>query len=226
MAALSLIMSASTYTAHAQTVQAQVATSAAFKPHIPITSLPLTITTPGYYFLLSDISFTPTSMSNRIAITVSSPNVTIDLRGYSLSGPGQAFITLPEDLNLNPEGIAIHSSNVIVKNGTISGFFFQLDAGPSGTDGQTYLDKIAITNVKFTEGGDQSINLGLVNNAIVSNCSFGPVPEPAVIDAGSQTGNRYINDSFSGSSNGSFISIISRVPMILNTQPKANASRD
>jgi hypothetical protein len=224
MAALSLIMSA--FTGHAQTVQAQAATSASFKPPIPITSLPLTITSPGYYYLVSDTYHNPTSLSNRIAITVISPGVTIDLRGHSLTGPFQAEITVPEFFNLNPEAIVIESSNVTVRNGTISGFFFQLEAGPSGTFVQTYLANIIIKDVKFTEGGEQSLSLGRVNNSIVSNCSFGPVPEAAIIDDGSQTGNRYINDTVSASSGGSPISISSEVPIILNIQPKVNATRN
>jgi hypothetical protein len=224
MAALSVIMSA--FTGHAQTVQAPMGASAFFKARIPITSLPLTITSPGYYYLVSDIFYNPTSLSNRIAITVISPGVTIDLRGHSLTGPFQAEITVPEFFNLNPLAIEIENSNVTVKNGAISGFFFQLEAGPSDTFGQTYLDNIIITDVKFTEGGDQSLNLEHVNNSLVSNCSFGTVPEPAIIDEASQTGNRYINDTVSSSSEGNPISINSEVSMILNLHPKVNATRN
>jgi hypothetical protein len=222
MAALSLIMSA--FTGHAQTVQAQVATSASFKPPIPITSLPLTITSSGYYYLVSDTYYNPISLTNRIAITVLSPGVTIDLRGHSLTGPFQAEITVPEYFNLNPVAILIESSNVTVKNGTISGFFFQLEAGPSsGNVVPTYLSNIIITDVKFTDGGDWSMSLGNVNNSIISNCTFGYVPLTTITDGGSQTGNRYINDTFSGNNP---ISLYSQVPMILNIQPKANDSRN
>ena len=123
MAALGLTMSV--FTGHAQTGQNELIPSVLGKPRIPITSLPLTITSPGYYYLLSDTYYNPTSLTNRIAITVLSPGVTIDLRGYSLTGPFQAEITVPEFLNLNPVAISIQSSNVTVKNGTISGFFFK-----------------------------------------------------------------------------------------------------
>jgi hypothetical protein len=224
MAALSLIMSAFTPTAHAQAVQKQLAPSILGKPPIPITSLPLTITTPGYYYLLSDIYFTPTSMSNRIAITVNSSNVTIDLRGHSFSGPFQAEITVPEYFNLNPVGMDLVGSNITVKNGTISGFFYQLSIGSGSA--QAYATNITITDVKFTGAGEQSLSLGNVNSSIVSNCSFGFAPQTSVIDDGSQTGNRYINDTFSGSDGVSPISISGDVQIILSIQPKANSSRN
>ena len=222
MAALGLTMSA--FTGSAQTLQAQVATSASFKPRIPITSLPLTITSPGYYYLLSDIYYTPTSLTNRVAITITCPGVTIDLRGHSLTGPFQAEITVPEYFNLDPVAILIVSSIVTVKNGTISGFFFQLEAGPpSGNLVPTYLSNLLIADVEFADGGDWSMSLGNVNNSIVSNCTFGYTPLTTISDGGSQTGNRYINDIFSRSNP---ISMYSQVPMILNIQPKANDSRN
>jgi hypothetical protein len=223
MAALGLM---SALTGHAQTVQAQVATSESFKPPIPITSLPLTIISPGYYYLVSDTYYNPTSLTNRVAITVSSPGVTIDLRGHSLTGPFQAEITVPQYFNLNPVAIAIQSSNVTVKNGTISGFFFQVGVGSQNTEVPTYLSHITVTAVRFSEGGEQSLNFENVNSSIVSNCIFGRVPEPAIIDDGSQTGNRYINDTVSPSNGDSPISINSEVSIILNIQPKAIASRN
>jgi hypothetical protein len=222
MAALGLM---GALTGHAQTVQAQVATSASCKPPIPITSLPLTIISPGYYYLVSDTYYNPTSLTNRVAITVSSPGVTIDLRGHSITGPLQALITVPQYFNLNPVAIAIQSSNVTVKNGTISGFFFQVGLAPK-TEVPTYLSHITITAVRFSEGGEQSLNFENVNNSIVSNCIFGRVPEPAIIDDGSQTGNRYLNVTVSASNGDSPISINSEVPIILNIQPKAIASRN
>lgn len=224
MATLGLTMSV--FTGHAQTVQNELIPSVLGKPRIPITSLPLTITSPGYYYLLSDTYYNPTSLTNRIAITVISPGVMIDLRGHTLTGPFQAEITVPEFLNLNPVAISIQSSNVTVKNGTISGFFFQIGVASLNTEVPTYLSNITITAVKFTEGGEQSLNLGNVNNSIVSNCSFGHVPEPAIIDDGSQTGNRYLNDTVSASSGDSPISIIGEVSIVLNIQPRASATRN
>jgi hypothetical protein len=156
MAALSLIMSA--FTGHAQTVQKQLTPSALGTPPIPITSLPLTIKTPGYYYLVSNMYYSATSQSNRVAITVNSPGVTIDLRGYSLSGPAQAVITVPQYLNLNPVGILLQSSNTTVKNGAIVGFYNQLNY-PLFTGSTTYVANIIITMLILLLAGIRQLSL-------------------------------------------------------------------
>jgi hypothetical protein len=49
-----------------------------------ITSLPYTITSPGFYYLTSNLSYSGSSNG----ITVNSNDVTLDLMGFSISGPG------------------------------------------------------------------------------------------------------------------------------------------
>lgn len=75
-------------------------------PGTPITALPITINQPGAYYLAR--SLTGTSGSH--GITVLSNNVTLDLRGFALTGAPGAL-----------SGVAIGQvTGVEVKNGTIS----------------------------------------------------------------------------------------------------------
>lgn len=75
----------------------------------PIVSLPTTITTSGTYCLSANLSVTSSD-----AITVQADFVTIDFRGYTISGPGYV------------EGLDAVSSflrrNLIIRNGAIRGF--------------------------------------------------------------------------------------------------------
>ena len=77
-----------------------------------ISSLPATISQPGSYYLSQNLTHT-NRYSN--AITVSADNVTIDLKGYTLFGPGATLGT--------SNGIYMNGrSNVEVRNGTITAF--------------------------------------------------------------------------------------------------------
>ncbi len=76
-------------------------------PGTRITSLPCTITTPGYYYLTQNFSF-----SGSTAITVNCNDVTIDLMGFVLSG--------------TTAGISLNGNNVEVRNGTITGWIYAL----------------------------------------------------------------------------------------------------
>jgi hypothetical protein len=54
----------------------------------PISTLPVVITKPGYYYLVANLFFTmPTPSSQTTAITVNAPGpVVIDMRGFTLQG--------------------------------------------------------------------------------------------------------------------------------------------
>jgi hypothetical protein len=75
-----------------------------------ITSLPYTISNPGFYFLVGNLTYS----GNDNAITVNADNVTIDLMGFDLSYGGAAG---------NVKGILMGGrSNVEIRNGTVRGF--------------------------------------------------------------------------------------------------------
>jgi hypothetical protein len=73
-----------------------------------ISSLPYTITSPGFYYLAGNLSATSGN-----GINVNSDDVTIDLMGFRLSGPGATS---------NLIGIFMNGrKNVEIRNGTLSG---------------------------------------------------------------------------------------------------------
>lgn len=77
----------------------------------PIVSVPVTLTTPGTYCMVSDLS-----IASGAAITVQANFVTIDFRGYTLSGPGVVE---------NTDAVSsTFRRNLIVRNGAIRGFSY------------------------------------------------------------------------------------------------------
>jgi hypothetical protein len=75
-----------------------------------ITSLPYTISTPGFYYLTGNLSYSGIFPG----ITVNSDDVTLDLMGFSLSGPGSGP---------GPNAICMPGrKNVEIRNGTVSGW--------------------------------------------------------------------------------------------------------
>jgi hypothetical protein len=73
---------------------------------IPISTLPLTITTPGSYYLTNNINYS--GSGDGIAILAS--NVTIDLNGFTLAGSSAGFRGIWAQLSY---------ANVVVKNGAV-----------------------------------------------------------------------------------------------------------
>jgi parallel beta-helix repeat protein len=75
-----------------------------------INSLPYTIASSGYYYIASDLSCDATNNG----ITITSDNVTLDLMGFSLNGPGAGN---------DYDGIYIDTLyNIEIRNGTIRNF--------------------------------------------------------------------------------------------------------
>lgn len=102
------------------------------EPRIPITSLPITITTPGSYYLTSNLSTTTT------AITVEANNVTIDLNGFTLTGNGTD----------NHYGVTMwNRSNIEIKNGTIQNFYEGIIEPYTNGKGHKVVGVRAIKNV-------------------------------------------------------------------------------
>lgn len=73
-----------------------------------ITSLPYTISTPGFYYLIKDLQ------TNTDGILIRTNNVTLDLMGHTISGTGKA-----DGLY---KGVQMDGRNIEVRNGTITQF--------------------------------------------------------------------------------------------------------
>lgn len=88
------------------------------EPRIPITSLPYNITTPGSYYVT-------TNLAGSSGIAISSGNVTVDLNGFTLQGmPGSTYgvYTLG------------NVTNLAVRNGIITGWGYNaMDASSFGS---------------------------------------------------------------------------------------------
>lgn len=106
------------------------------EPRVPIhaSDLPLTITEPNSYYLVEDVSFTD---KLNHAITIECNDVTIDLSGFSVTGPGSG----------TSSGIYMNSRrNVEIRNGTIRDFEYGIhEEGQSGKNHRV-IDVRAISN--------------------------------------------------------------------------------
>jgi parallel beta-helix repeat protein len=105
-----------------------------------ITSLPYTITAPGFYYLTKNLSH------NGTAITVNADNVTIDLMGFSLIGPGK-------ESGSNYGILMSGRTNVEIRNGSITGF------GSSGIrDSELTGNHHRVINVRVIGNGGMGIS--------------------------------------------------------------------
>jgi hypothetical protein len=117
-----------------------------------ISSLPYTISNPGFYFLGGDL----TSSGN--GITVDADNVTIDLMGYNLTGPGKA--------SGGNVGIDINShNNIEIRNGTVQNF------GSHGVASTTNRKQHRAMNLRVANNGGTGINFYLCHSCQVKNCT-------------------------------------------------------
>lgn len=165
----------------------------------PISTVPVVITKPGHYYFVANLFFTlPTPTSPSTAITVNAPGlVVIDMRGFTLNG--QTRYVFPSDgyFQVFPNAILIQSSNVLVLNGEIKGFWNGVYASGSSA---AYLTGIDIENVEFFGSGNDGSVFDHVNGSLVRNCRY--IENYAgMYDGITQTGNRYINDTSQYSEN-------------------------
>ena len=116
----------------------------------PITSLPMTISAPGSYYLTAPLSIT----SAVRGINIESDDVTIDLNGFSLNGTnGTTAIYVKSTI----------FSNIVIRNGSIEGWMSY------GIDGNA-ADNLMVRDVQVRKTGDAGIRLGM--NSIAENCQI------------------------------------------------------
>ncbi len=90
---------------------------------------PITISVPGHYKLMGNLNVPAGSAGIRIT----APNVTLDLNGFTVRGPGTCswssgnyIVTCSQAVNWNASGIEIYADGdtvgAVVRNGTVRGF--------------------------------------------------------------------------------------------------------
>jgi hypothetical protein len=124
-----------------------LAAPAAAQPFTPVSAVPFTITEPGEYRLVSDLSYGDVSGP---AVRIEADGVTLDLAGFALTGTAGSDAAA---VGISADGRA----DVVVRNGRVSGFLFAVML--TGADGQRYRveDLVAADNWYFgivVEGSD------------------------------------------------------------------------
>jgi hypothetical protein len=118
-----------------------------------ITSLPYTITAPGFYYLGGNLTYTGTAT----AITVNADDVTIDLMGFGLFSTN----------GLDSLGISIPGrKNVEVRNGTVRGF--NADGIYDSSGGYSY----RFINLRLELNGLRGIALLGGRFHLIENCTI------------------------------------------------------
>jgi len=118
-----------------------------------IRSLPYTISSPGLYYITKDL----TCVAGVHGITITANNVTLDLMGFSLIGPGGTG---------SYDGIYMNGrSNVEIRNGTVREFLRDAIREIS-VDGTGH----RIVDMRIKENGSYGINLGGKSH-IVERCT-------------------------------------------------------
>lgn len=134
-----------------------------------ITSLPYTITAPGFYFLTQNLAAT----GDGISVTVN--DVTIDLMGFTLTGPGTG-------INYGVRITGTSPCNVQIRNGTVTKFYEGIYAGNTSNQGHRIVNVTSTHNTNYgiyIGGGGHFIqdcyvlrngNNGIETIGLVSNC--------------------------------------------------------
>ena len=108
-----------------------------------ITSVPYTISNPGFYYLGSNLTYTGSGN----AITISSHNATLDLMGFCLTGPG--WVEGPA----TGIRVSISKMNVEIRNGSINGLATET-AEQGGVVSEDSTNNIRVTSgVRVIGGG-------------------------------------------------------------------------
>jgi len=123
---------------------------------IDIATLPFTISNSGSYVVVKDLSL---STQDTDGITISANNVTIDLNGHALIGPGKA-------VGASGSGIVLSGSysNIAVRNGTIRDW---RNAGVFGNSINSLFEFL-----RCYSNGSNGIEVGLGSIVRFCNCNY------------------------------------------------------
>jgi len=162
--------------------------------NIPIPSLPFTITAPGTYVLTSDLTSSAVGNAISIAMGIQGP-VVVDLRGFTITGPGESSIGVSIGLNVPGSAIDTNPFPITIRNGTITNFGFGVLAEHKNPPSDITVHKIVFNTSANSENNSAGVFFYLVKSSTVSNCTFHGGAY-GIKDSFSGGGNRYINDTF------------------------------
>lgn len=115
----------------------------------PISSLPCTIDQPGFYYLKGNLSTT----GSGIAIAIEASDVTLDLMGFCLTGPGSTGTGIFISAGIN---------NLEVRNGNVANFYY----GIFYSDGRNQ----RFANLKVRSCNSAIYGYGATDGFIVTGC--------------------------------------------------------
>jgi len=137
----------------------------------PISSVPFTITEPGSYYLTQNLELA-TLDTDGIVIEVD--NVTLDLNGFSLIGPGKSAGTYGNGIVLAMTGPPGYATNLAIRNGGVRDWrrhgiqvsdasnsqFTDLRCASNGAVGLITGNGCTLTNVAAIDNGEDGISAG------------------------------------------------------------------
>jgi len=129
---------------------ATMKTLAQIEPRTPISSLPFTISLPGSYYVTTNL----TGVANQTGITIAANNVTLDLGGFVLQGVANSV-----------DGIDVQgSANIVVRNGTLSGWSYQ------GLNNSVNTPGLVVEQVLSSGNGISGFNFQTTSGFVVRDC--------------------------------------------------------
>jgi parallel beta-helix repeat protein len=126
------------------------------EPRTPISSIPLTITTPGSYYLTGNLATTGT-----LGIRIAADDVTLDLSGFTLSTTSTALVLANGAISSSGQ------SRLAIRNGRITGFALGINLSSGGHD--VVIDQIQAEGPSIPGGASTGMFVA-PTESLISNC--------------------------------------------------------
>ena len=153
----------------------------------PINALPCVINTSGTYVLTRNLTWVA-GPQGAITITPQSGPIILDLKGHTITGPGNNQIGIFV-------GPSANTGSITIQNGTPT----KLGVWRRGAGvGERLFIKYYVQKIAFTNVATECVTFQHVNSSTVSGCSFDGSTQYGILDANSQGGNRYTSNTFDG----------------------------
>jgi hypothetical protein len=179
------------------------------KAGTPISSVPYIISASGMYYLNGNLTSTSTTQHG---ITIAANDVTLDLMGFSLTGPGKTSGSGNCGIKIAGSGSNNKVDNVEIRNGSVRSF------GQDGISATESCTGIRVIGLRARDNGGAGVSLGGLDHlvtgcSLLNNASIG-----ATIVQGKLKGNNVFHNGEQGLSVGSGSTVSGNVCQLnLNT---------